>query len=65
MSNPDKKRKSREMRIRKVPIAIHKAIVAHQGLMGQRTDDSVTIDDAAIDLWQKAISSIPALNQNA
>ena len=50
------------MRISRVPIDIHKAIVAHQGLMNQKANEDVSLDEAAIDLWKKAISEIPALN---
>lgn len=63
MATTDKRRISKEMRVRKVPIEIHKAIVAHQGLMSQKTDVDVSLDEAAIDLWSKAIAQIPALNQ--
>lgn len=62
MSTVGKKRTYKEMRVRKVPIEIHKAIVAHQGLLAQKTDDDVSLDEAAIDLWKKAIITIPALN---
>lgn len=63
MANLDRKRKSKEMRVRRVPIEVHKAIVAHQGLLAQKSEESISLDDAAIDLWRKAIVSIPALNQ--
>lgn len=63
MTNLVKNRKSKEMRIRKVPIHIHKAIVAHQGLLAQKSSSTISLDEAAIDLWSKGISTIPALNQ--
>jgi hypothetical protein len=54
---------TKEMRIRRVPIEIHKAIVAHQGLMNQKSKTEVSLDEAAIDIWKKGILTIPSINQ--
>lgn len=63
MATPTARRNSKEMRVRKVPIKIHRAIVTHQGMLAQMGEKDISLDEAAIDLWQKAISIIPALNQ--
>jgi hypothetical protein len=54
---------TKEMRIKKVPVAIHKAILAHQAILNRKSKTKITLDDAAIDLWDKGISSVPSLNQ--
>lgn len=46
----------------KAPEDVHKKIVAHQKLMNIKSDDFISIDDAAIDLLRKGISTVAALN---
>lgn len=59
MTNPAKK--SREMRIRKVPINVHRSIVVHQKIMSRDNNQDVSIEEAAIDLLEKAILGTPHL----
>jgi hypothetical protein len=57
-----KSKKTRELRIKDVPISIHRKIVAHQKLMAAQANKDVLLDEAAIDLLEKATQSIvPAL----
>lgn len=53
----------RELRIKQVPIDLHSKVIAHQKLLSvKEKKPDLSVDDAAIDLLQKGIESIPALN---
>lgn len=57
------KKISREMRVRKVPIDIHRSIVIQQKIMSKDKEAEVSLDEAAIEVWRLGILAIPHLNK--
>lgn len=51
-------KKLQEMRIRKVPVELKRDIAVYQKEMSVKSERSVTLDEACIDLFAKALQSI-------
>lgn len=47
------------------PKTLHKKIVAYQKLRSIGTDEDISLREAAYELWQKALDSIPAIKEVA
>jgi hypothetical protein len=56
---------TKEMRVREVPDEIHRKIKLHQHFMSLQTREDVSLDQACIDLWAKALDAIPAIREVA
>jgi hypothetical protein len=56
---------TKEMRVREVPDEIHRKIKLHQKIMSLQTREDITLDQACIDLWAKALDAIPAIREVA
>lgn len=56
---------SKEMRVREVPLEVHKKIVIHQKILALQTKKDITLDEACIDLWERALKNIPAIESVA
>lgn len=53
------------MRVREVPLEVHKKIVIHQKILALQTKKDITLDEACIDLWERALKNIPAIESVA
>lgn len=57
------KNEVRQMRIKDVPIELHRLVVAHQKLLSIKEKKHISLDDATIDMLKVGAANIPALNQ--
>jgi hypothetical protein len=57
---PKINKETREMRIKEVPITTRRRIAAYQKIVSAREEREVSVDEACIDLWEKALANIPA-----
>lgn len=46
------------MRIRKVPIDIHRSIVIHQKIMTKNNEEEVSLDEAVIEVLRVGLAAI-------
>ena len=52
-----------QMRQKQVPFEIHRKMLAHQKFMSLKSDHEVTLEEAAIDIWERGLKTLAYLNQ--
>ena len=60
---PALKKEVRQMRIKDVPMDIHRRVVAYQKILAIQKKSDISQDEATIELLRQACDLIPALNQ--